>query len=239
MRSFPAEVHDGNFMAQKFGINSTFEGNGATFNNFELNCHYVSKAEASTVVVSNFNVKGNLIIQAYDNDVIINNCNAQHISVLNISDDTKVIIDGCTVNGVGMDNLSGNNKYGIYITRNSNGGTADVEIINSNISNIKASAIVVNGGTDTSQTATNFTIKGNTFSKYGLDGKLDNKRAAFLIYNDTVLAPTSQQNETVKTMTEAAQALGTSIKNDNTFVSANIPKTAVIANFFFATVDFD
>ena len=237
--SFPAEVHDGNFMAQKFGINSTFEGNGATFNNFELNCHYVSKAEASTVVVSNFNVKGNLIIQAYDNDVIINNCNAQHISVLNISDDTKVIIDGCTVNGVGMDNLSGNNKYGIYITRNSNGGTADVEIINSNISNIKASAIVVNGGTDTSQTATNFTIKGNTFSKYGLDGKLDNKRAAFLIYNDTVLAPTSQQNETVKTMTEAAQALGTSIKNDNTFVSANIPKTAVIANFFFATVDFD
>ena len=237
--SFPAEVHDGNFMAQKFGINSTFEGNGATFNNFELNCHYVSKAEASTVVVSNFNVKGNLIIQAYDNDVIINNCNAQHISVLNISDDTKVIIDGCTVNGVGMDNLSGNNKYGIYITRNSNGGTADVEIINSNISNIKASAIVVNGGTDTSKTATNFTIKGNTFSKYGLDGKLDNKRAAFLIYNDTVLAPTSQQNETVKTMTEAAQALGTSIKNDNTFVSANIPKTAVIANFFFATVDFD
>ena len=237
--SFPAEVHDGNFMAQKFGINSTFEGNGATFNNFELNCHYVSKAEASTVVVSNFNVKGNLIIQAYDNDVIINNCNAQHISVLNISDDTKVIIDGCTVNGVGMDNLSGNNKYGIYITRNSNGGTADVEIINSNISNIKASAIVVNGGTDTSQTATNFTIKGNTFSKYGLDGKLDNKRAAFLIYNDTVLAPTSQQNETVKTMTEAAQALGTSIKNDNTFVSANIPETAVIANFFFATVDFD
>ena len=40
-------------------------------------------------------------------------------------------------------------------------------------------------------------------------------------------------------MTEAAQALGTSIKNDNTFVSANIPETAVIANFFFATVDFD
>ena len=236
--SFPAEVHDGNFMAQKFGINSTFEGNGATFNNFELNCAYVSKAEASTVVVSNFNVKGNLIIQAYDNDVIINNCNAQHISVLNISDDTKVIIDGCTVSGVGMDNLSGNNKYGIYITRNSNGGTADVEIINSNISNIKASAIVVNGGTDTSKTATNFTIKGNTFSKYGLDGDLDNKRAAFLIYNDTVLAPTNQQNETVKTMTEAAQALGASIKNGNTFVSADIRDTAVVANFFFATVDF-
>ena len=237
--SFPAEVHDGNFMAQKFGINSTFEGNGATFNNFELNCHYVSKAEASTVVVSNFNVKGNLIIQAYDNDVIINNCNAQHISVLKISDDTKVIIDGCTVSGVGMDNLSGNNKYGIYITRNSNGGTADVEIINSNISNIKASAIVVNGGTDTSQTATNFTIKGNTFSKYGLDGKLDNKRAAFLIYNDTVLAPTSQQNVSVKTMTEAAEALGASIKSDNAFVTDGIPDTAVIANFFFATVDFD
>ena len=236
--SFPAEVHDGNFMAQKFGINSTFEGNGATFNNFELNCLYVSKAEASTVVVSNFNVKGNLIIQAYDNDVIINNCNAQHISVLKISDDTKVIIDGCTVSGVGMDNLSGNNKYGIYITRNSNGGTADVEIINSNISNIKASAIVVNGGTDTSQTATNFTIKGNTFSKYGLDGDLDNKRAAFLIYNDTVLAPTSQQNETVKTMTEAAKALGDSIKSDNTFVTADIPSTAVVANFFFATVGF-
>ena len=237
--SFPAEVHDGNFTAQKFGINSTFEGNGATFNNFELNCQYVSKAEASTVVVSNFNVKGNLVIQAYDNDVIINNCNAQHISVLKISDDTKVIIDGCTVNGVGMDNLSGNNKYGIYITRNSNGGTADVEIINSNISNIKASAIVVNGGINTSKTATNFTIKGNTFSKYGLDRDTDNARAAFLIYNDTVLAPTSQQNETVKTMTEAATALGASIKNDNTFVSADIPDTAVVANFFFATVDFD
>ena len=238
--SIPAGNYDGGFYTQHFGINSTFDGNGSTFTGkFELNCGYVPTTEKSTLVVSNLNVNGDLIITASSNNVIINNCNAQHISVLKISDDTKVIIDGCTVSGVGMDNLSGNNKYGIYITRNSNGGTADVEIINSNISNIKASAIVVNGGTDTSQTATNFTIKGNTFSKYGLDGKLDNKRAAFLIYNDTVLAPTSQQNETVKTMTEAAQALGTSIKNDNTFVSANIPETAVIANFFFATVDFD
>ena len=238
--SIPAGNYDGRFYTQHFGINSTFDGNGSTFTGkFELNCGYVPTTEESTLVVSNLNVNGDLIITASSNNVIINNCNAQHISVLKISDDTKVIIDGCTVSGVGMDNLSGNNKYGIYITRNSNGGTADVEIINSNISNIKASAIVVNGGTDTSKTATNFTIKGNTFSKYGLDGKLDNKRAAFLIYNDTVLAPTSQQNETVKTMTEAAQALGTSIKNDNTFVSANIPETAVIANFFFATVDFD
>ena len=238
--SIPAGNYDGRFYTQHFGINSTFDGNGSTFTGkFELNCGYVPTTEESTLVVSNLNVNGDLIITASSNNVIINNCNAQHISVLKISDDTKVIIEGCTVSGVGMDNPSGNNKYGIYITRNSNGGTADVEIINSNISNIKASAIVVNGGTDTSQTATNFTIKGNTFSKYGLDGKLDNKRAAFLIYNDTVLAPTSQQNETVKTMTEAAQALGTSIKNDNTFVSANIPETAVIANFFFATVDFD
>ena len=237
--SIPTGNYDGGFYTQHFGINSTFDGNGSTFKSFQLNCGYVPTTEESTLVVSNLNVNGDLIITASSNNVIINNCNAQHISVLKISDDTKVIIDGCTVSGVGMDNLSGNNKYGIYITRNSNGGTADVEIINSNISNIKASAIVVNGGTDTSQTATNFTIKGNTFSKYGLDGKLDNKRAAFLIYNDTVLAPTSQQNETVKTMTEAAEALGTSIKNDNTFVSANIPETAVIANFFFATVDFD
>ena len=238
--SIPTGNYEGGFYSQHFGINSTFDGNGSTFTGkFELNCGYVPTTEESTLVVSNLNVNGDLIITASSNNVIINNCNAQHISVLKISDDTKVIIDGCTVSGVGMGNLSGNNKYGIYITRNSNGGTADVEIINSNISNIKASAIVVNGGTDTSQTATNFTIKGNTFSKYGLDGKLDNKRAAFLIYNDTVLAPTSQQNETVKTMTEAAQALGTSIKNDNTFVSANIPETAVIANFFFATVDFD
>ena len=238
--SIPAGNYDGKFYSQHFGINSTFDGNGSTFTGkFELNCGYVPTTEESTLVVSNLNVNGDLIITASSNNVIINNCNAQHISVLKISDDTKVIIDGCTVSGVGMNYQSGNNKYGIYITRNSNGGTADVEIINSNISNIKAFAIVVNGGTDTSQTATNFTIKGNTFSKYGLDGKLDNKRAAFLIYNDTVLAPTSQQNETVKTMTEAAKALGTSIKNDNTFVSANIPETAVIANFFFATVDFD
>ena len=238
--SIPAGNYDGGFYAQHFGINSTFDGNGSTFTGkFELNCGYVPTTEESTLVVSNLNVNGDLIITASSNNVVINNCNAQHISVLKISDDTKVIIDGCTVNGVGMDNLSGNNKYGIYITRNSNGGTADVEIINSNISNIKASAIVVNGGTNTSQTATNFIIKDNTFSKYGLDGDSNNKRAAFLIYNDTVLAPTSQQNEAVKTMTEAAKALGTSIKNDNTFVSANIPETAVIANFFFATVDFD
>ena len=239
--SIPAGNYDGKFYSQHFGINSTFDGNGSTFTGkFELNCGYVPTTEESTLVVSNLNVNGDLIITASSNNVIINNCNAQHISVLKISDDTKVIVDGCTVSGVGMDNnLSGNNKYGIYITRNSNGGTADVEIINSNISNIKASAIVVNGGTDTSQTATNFTIKGNTFSKYGLDGKLDNKRAAFLIYNDTVLAPTSQQNVSVKTMTEAAEALGASIKSDNAFVTDDIPDTAVIANFFFATVDFD
>ena len=238
--SIPAGNYDGKFYSQHFGINSTFDGNGSTFTGkFELNCSYVPTTEESTLVVSNLNVNGDLIITASSNNVIINNCNAQHISVLKISDDAKVIIDGCTVSGVGIDNLSGNNKYGIYITRNSNGGTADVEIINSNISNIKASAIVVNGGTDTSQTATNFTIKGNTFSKYGLDGDSNNKRAAFMIYNDTVLAPTSQQNETVKTMTEAAEALGSSIKNDNTFVRADIPGTAVVANFFFATVDFD
>ena len=238
--SIPAGNYDGKFYSQHFGINSTFDGNGSTFTGkFELNCGYVPTTEESTLVVSNLNVNGDLIITASSNNVVINNCNAQHISVLKISDDTKVIIDGCTVSGVGMDNLSGNNKYGIYITRNSNGGTADVEIINSNISNIKASAIVVNGGTDTSQTATNFTIKGNTFSKYGLDGKLDNKRAAFLIYNDTVLAPASQQNVSVKTMTEAAEALGASIKSDNAFVTDDIPDTAVIANFFFATVDFD
>ena len=237
--SIPAGKYDGKFYSQHFGINSTFDGNGSTFTGkFELNCGYVPTTEESTLVVSNLNVNGDLIITASSNNVIINNCNAQHISVLKISDDTKVIIDGCTVSGVGMDNLSGNNKYGIYITRNSNGGTADVEIINSNISNIKASAIVVNGGTNTSQTATNFIIKGNTFSEYGLDGDLDNKRAAFLIYNDTVLAPTSQQNETVKTMTEAAKALGDSIKSDNTFVTADIPSTAVVANFFFATVGF-
>ena len=238
--SIPAGNYDGKFYSQHFGINSTFDGNGSTFTGkFELNCGYVPTTEESTLVVSNLNVNGDLIITASSNNVVINNCNAQHISVLKISDDTKVIIDGCTVSGVGMVNLSGNNKYGIYITRNSNGGTADVEIINSNISNIKASAIVVNGGTDTSQTATNFTIKGNTFSKYGLDGNLDNKRAAFLIYNDTVLAPTSQQNETVKIMTEAAEALGASIKSDNAFMTDDIPDTAVIANFFFATVDFD
>ena len=238
--SIPAGNYDGKFYSQHFGINSTFDGNGSTFTGkFELNCGYVPTTEESTLVVSNLNVNGDLIITASSNNVVINNCNAQHISVLKISDDTKVIIDGCTVSGVGMGNLSGNNKYGIYITRNSNGGTADVEIINSNISNIKASAIVVNGGTDTSQTATNFTIKGNTFSKYGLDGKLDNKRAAFLIYNDTVLAPTSQQNETVKIMTEAAEALGASIKSDNAFMTDDIPDTAVIANFFFATVDFN
>ncbi len=236
--SIPTGNYEGGFYSQHFGINSTFDGNGSTFTGkFELNCGYVPTTEESTLVVSNLNVNGDLIITASSNNVVINNCNAQHISVLKISDDTKVIIDGCTVSGVGMYNLSGNNKYGIYITRNSNGGTADVEIINSNISNIKASAIVVNGGTDTSQTATNFTIKGNTFSKYGLDGELDNKRAAFLIYNDTVLAPTSQQNVSVKTMTDAAQALGNSIKSDNIF-GADIPSTAVVANFFFATVDF-
>ena len=236
--SIPAGNYDGGFYSQHFGINSTFNGNGSTFKSFQLNCGYVPTTEESTLVVSNLNVNGDLIITASSNNVIINNCNAQHISVLNISDDTKVIIDGCTVNGVGMDNLSGNNKYGIYITRNSNGGTADVEIINSNISNIKASAIVVNGGTNTSQTATNFIIKDNTFSKYGLDGDSNNKRAAFLIYNDTVLAPTSQQNGAVKTMTEAAKALGDSIRADNKFLT-DIPDTAVIANFFFATVDFN
>ena len=163
--SIPAGNYDGRFYTQHFGINSTFDGNGSTFTGkFELNCGYVPTTEESTLVVSNLNVNGDLIITASSNNVIINNCNAQHISVLKISDDTKVIIDGCTVSGVGMDNPSGNNKYGIYITRNSNGGTADVEIINSNISNIKASAIVVNGGTDTSQTATNFTIKAVSYT---------------------------------------------------------------------------
>ena len=71
--SIPAGNYDGGFYAQHFGINSTFDGNGSTFKSFQLNCSYVPTTEASTLVVSNLNVNGDLIITASSNNVVIYN----------------------------------------------------------------------------------------------------------------------------------------------------------------------
>ena len=83
--SIPTDDYDGGFFAQHFGINSTFDGNGSTFTGrFELHCGYVPATEESTLVVSNLNVNGDLIITASSNNFVIYNCTANHISVLGV-----------------------------------------------------------------------------------------------------------------------------------------------------------
>ena len=222
--SIPAGNYDGGFYAQHFGINSTFDGNGSTFKSFQLNCGYVPTTEASTLVVSNLNVNGDLIITASSNNVVIYNCTAKHISVLGVKNDITVTIDGCKITGTPIANVEGNNKYGVYITRPVAEGTAKVSIINSELSNIKGHAIAVNS----SGATCDFTITGNEFTNYGLDGEAN--RAAFKIWGDGVLAPTSNVGGNLN---EQATVLANAIKANNTFNTGN---NCVVAEFYGATL---
>ena len=222
--SIPAGNYDGGFYAQHFGINSTFDGNGSTFKSFQLNCGYVPTTEASTLVVSNLNVNGDLIITASSNNVVIYNCTAKHISVLGVKNDITVTIDGCKITGTPIANVVGNNKYGVYITRPVAEGTAKVSIINSELSNIKGHAIAVNS----SGATCDFTITGNEFTDYGLDGEAN--RAAFKIWGDGVLAPTSNVGGNLN---EQATVLANAIKANNTFNTGN---NCVVAEFYGATL---
>ena len=222
--SIPAGNYDGGFYAQHFGINSTFDGNGSTFKSFQLNCGYVPTTEASTLVVSNLNVNGDLIITASSNNVVIYNCTAKHISVLGVKNDITVTIDGCKITGTPIANVVGNNKYGVYITRPVAEGTAKVSIINSELSNIKGHAIAVNS----SGATCDFTITGNEFTNYGLDGEAN--RAAFKIWGDGVLAPTSNVGGNLN---EQATVLANAIKANNTFNTGN---NCVVAEFYGATL---
>ena len=222
--SIPAGNYDGGFYAQHFGINSTFDGNGSTFKSFQLNCGYVPTTEASTLVVSNLNVNGDLIITASSNNVVIYNCTAKHISVLGVKNDITVTIDGCKITGTPIANVVGNNKYGVYITRPVAEGTAKVSIINSELSNIKGHAIAVNS----SGATCDFTITGNKFTNYGLDGEAN--RAAFKIWGDGVLAPTSNVGGNLN---EQATVLANAIKANNTFNAGN---NCVVAEFYGATL---
>ena len=222
--SIPAGNYDGGFYSQHFGINSTFDGNGSTFKSFQLNCGYVPTTEASTLVVSNLNVNGDLIITASSNNVVIYNCTAKHISVLGVKNDITVTIDGCKITGTPIANVVGNNKYGVYITRPVAEGTAKVSIINSELSNIKGHAIAVNS----SGATCDFTITGNKFTNYGLDGEAN--RAAFKIWGDGVLAPTSNVGGNLN---EQATVLANAIKANNTFNTGN---NCVVAEFYGATL---
>ena len=222
--SIPARNYDGGFYAQHFGINSTFDGNGSTFKSFQLNCGYVPTTEASTLVVSNLNVNGDLIITASSNNVVIYNCTAKHISVLGVKNDITVTIDGCKITGTPIANVVGNNKYGVYITRPVAEGTAKVSIINSELSNIKGHAIAVNS----SGATCDFTITGNKFTNYGLAGEAN--RAAFKIWGDGVLAPTSNVGGNLN---EQATVLANAIKANNTFNTGN---NCVVAEFYGATL---
>ena len=222
--SIPAGNYDGGFYAQHFGINSTFDGNGSTFKSFQLNCGYVPTTEESTLVVSNLNVNGDLIITASSNNVVIYNCTAKHISVLGVKNDITVTIDGCKITGTPIANVVGNNKYGVYITRPVAEGTAKVSIINSELSNIKGHAIAVNS----SGATCDFTITGNEFTNYGLDGEAN--RAAFKIWGDGVLAPTSNVGGNLN---EQATVLANAIKANNTFNTGN---NCVVAEFYGATL---
>ena len=222
--SIPAGNYDGGFYAQHFGINSTFDGNGSTFKSFQLNCGYVPTTEESTLVVSNLNVNGDLIITASSNNVVIYNCTAKHISVLGVKNDITVTIDGCKITGTPIANVVGNNKYGVYITRPVAEGTAKVSIINSELSNIKGHAIAVNS----SGATCDFTITGNKFTNYGLYGETN--RAAFKIWGAGVLAPTSNVGGNLN---EQATVLANAIKANNTFNTGN---NCVVAEFYGATL---
>ena len=229
----------GNYGEQHFVItdkeNVTLIGKtGAKFDSLQISSiDYVNPSigqevdlDNSTLTVKGFEVAKTLMIVEADKNVVVEDNTAAQITVkANLSSQSIAVNNNIITGGDGAAN-----GYGVYIVPNVT--DYDLTVTGNSFTNVKSHAISVQGCGDGSAVtaAKSITVKGNTFTSYGTNGKTG--RAAFKIWEDTKLAP----NDT-DPLNEAAKALATTVEGGNTFAT-DLGENCVVADFFGKTVEF-
>ena len=203
---------------------------GATFDNvtigYKVNRYNETDKSDNTMTIRGFNVTGVLSVNSAEGNLIIEDNTAKQLKVVMNRMDGK---DNANIQ-IKNNKLDGG-KYGIEFVPNHSEYTLDV--IGNEFSNHTSNAISVMGyqsdltATDATRTAAKaITIKNNTFNSYKAG------KAAFKIWGDINLAPTNNC-----ALSDAANELATSIKENNTFGS--LDPTCVVADFFDTQVPFN
>ena len=183
----------------------------------------------STLTVKGFTVNGLLFVGAADQKVVVEDNTAGQITV------KTHVITGMNIqvlnnNLTGGDTTKAPQGYGVYIVPNMTDYNLTVK--GNTFTGILSHAISVQGNGDGSAVtaANSITVTGNTFTSYGLNNR-DN-RAAFKIWEDTVLAPNGTDP-----INEAAVALAASVKANNMFGDLGV--NCVVADFYGKPVAFN
>ena len=228
---FAAGSYSGTTLTVKDNTNTVFEAaEGATFDNVTIKYaatrYGVTDKSDSSMTIKGFNVAGALDVNCADGKLIVENNTAKTIKVVMNRQDGKENADIQIAN-----NKLNGGKYGIELVPNHSDYT--LTISGNEFTNITSHAISVMGyqsdlsATDeTRTTAASITVSGNRFNSYGAG------KAAFKIWGDTNLAPNGTD-----ALTEAAQALANSVKDNNSFI--NLDGTCVVADFFGKKVTFN
>ena len=228
---FAAGSYDSTTLTVKDNTNTVFEAaEGATFDNVTIKYaatrYGVTDKSDSSMTIKGFNVAGALDVNCADGKLIVENNTAKTIKVVMNRQDGKENADIQIAN-----NKLNGGKYGIELIPNHSGYT--LTISGNEFTNITSHAISVMGyqsdlsATDeTRTTAASITVSSNRFNSYGAG------KAAFKIWGDTNLAPNGTD-----ALTEAAQALANSVKDNNSFI--NLDSTCVVADFFGKKVTFN
>ena len=207
---------------------------GATFTKVTIGYHAgqdtsLAAKTNSTLTVKGFTVTGLLYIGAADQKVVVEDNTAGQITLK-----TNVItgMDIQVLNNklTGGDTTKAPQGYGVYIVPNMTDYNLTVK--GNTFTGILSHAISVQGNGDGSAVtaANSITVTGNTFTSYGLNNR-DN-RAAFKIWEDTVLAPNGTDP-----INEAAAALAASVKANNMFGDLGV--NCVVADFYGKPVAFN
>ena len=230
----------GNYGDQHFVItdkeNVTLIGKtGAKFDSLQISSiDYVNPSigqkvdlDNSTLTVKGFEVAKTLMIVEADKNVVVEDNTAAQITVkANLSSQSIAVNNNIITGGDGAAN-----SYGVYIVPNVT--DYDLTVTGNSFTNVKSHAISVQGCGDGSAVtaAKSITVTGNTFTSYGTNNKTG--RAAFKIWEDTKLAPNSTDP-----LNDAANALATTVKENNTFVTG-LGENCVVADFYGKTVAFN
>ena len=201
---------------------------GATFTKVTIGYHAgqdtsLAAKTNSTLTVKGFTVTGLLYIGAADQKVVVEDNTAGQITVkTNVI--TGMDIQVLNNNLTGGDTTKAPQGYGVYIVPNMTDYNLTVK--GNTFTGIQSHAISVQGNGDgrAVTAAKSITVTGNTFTSYGLNNR-DN-RAAFKIWEDTVLAPNGTDP-----INEEAAALAASVKTNNTF-SGYLGDNCVVADFY-------
>ena len=233
----------GNYGEQHFVItdkeNVTLIGkSGAKFDSLQISSiDYVNSSigqevdlDNSTLTVKGFEVTNVLEISVCDKNVVVEDNTAGEIKIKTTPVNTTNGSGSCDNIAVNNNELTGNQKYGVYIVPNIT--DYDLTVTGNTFTNVRSHAVSVQGCGDGSAVtaAKSITVTGNTFTSYGTNGETG--RAAFKIWEDTKLAPNGTDP-----LNDAANALAKTVKENNSFAD-DLGGNCVVADFYGKTVAF-